>query len=454
MQENYLKQELYALMYNDASIFEFIQSGSLDGIWYWDLENIQNEWMSPKFWTTLGYDPNSRNHLASEWQDIIFQEDLKLAIENFEKHCADPNQPYDQIVRYKHRNGSTVWIRCRGLAIRDEKGKAIRMLGAHTDITDLKVIEKEISRLTKEYETVFNGTQDAIFLVNVLENGEFRYVRNNIAHQSKTGILLEQIRDKTPQELLGKEMGDVVAENYKKCIVSKRDITYEEELSLPAGNHIWLTTLTPIVVDDKVSQIVGSSTDITERKKIEIELEIQANYDNLTGLPNRRMLLERLERVIVESERNHSQFALLYIDLDNFKEINDNYGHAVGDEVLITVGKRIQTCIRKSDIVARMGGDEYSALIRDVEDNMAISYIVEKIHKAVREVMHIGDSECYVNSSIGVTIYPGNGEDSETLLRNADSIMYQVKRNGRGGFEFSDNKKIEITFDFNQLKQL
>ena len=129
MQENYLKQELYTLLNTDGRIFEFIQSGSLDGIWYWDLEKPENEWMSPKFWTTIGYDPDEKRHMASEWQHIIFQDDLKLAMENFRKHCQDPNHPYDQIVRYRHKNGSIVWIRCRGMAIRDANGKPIRMLG-------------------------------------------------------------------------------------------------------------------------------------------------------------------------------------------------------------------------------------------------------------------------------------------------------------------------------------
>ena len=167
----YLKNELYTLINNDTSIFEFIQSGSLDGIWYWDIENPEMEWMSPKFWETLGYNPEEKKHLASEWQDIIFQEDLNLAIANFEKHCADPHHPYDQIVRYKHKNGSTIWIRCRGLAIRDTNGKVIRMLGAHSDIIDLKETENELSRLTKVYEKVFNGTQDSMFLIKVLDNG-------------------------------------------------------------------------------------------------------------------------------------------------------------------------------------------------------------------------------------------------------------------------------------------
>ncbi|MBP7085759.1 MAG: PAS domain-containing protein [Enterococcus sp.] len=295
----YLKNELYKLINNDTSIFEFIQSGSLDGIWYWDIENPEMEWMSPKFWETLGYNPEEKKHLAREWQDIIFQEDLNLLIANFEKHCADPHHPYDQIVRYRHKNGSTIWIRCRGLAIRDTNGKVIRMLGAHSDIIDLKETENELSRLTKEYEKVFNGTQDSMFLIKVLDNGEFRYVRNNLAHQNKTGILLEQIMDKSPQELLGKEMGEIVSENYQQCVLARKSVVYEEELTLPSATRIWLTTLTPILKNDNVTHIVGSATDITERKKLEIELKKQANYDQLTGLPNRRLFFNRLERLIV-----------------------------------------------------------------------------------------------------------------------------------------------------------
>jgi len=437
MSDNYLKTELYNLLNSDTSVFEFIQSGSLDGVWYWDLENLENEWMSPKFWETLGYNPDEKKHLASEWQDIIFQEDLKLAVENFNNHCANPDYPYDQIVRYKHKSGSTVWIRCRGLAIRDENGKAIRMLGAHTDISDLKNTEQEISRLTNEYEKVFNGTQDAMFLIKVIEDGSFQYVRNNLAHQNKTGVSLNQIMNKTPQELLGKEFGDRVSKNYEKCMVSRVSYTYEQILTLPGGDYLWLTTLTPIIENDRVTHIVGSAADITERKKLEVELEKFANYDKLTGLPNRRLFFERLDRIILESERDRHRFVLLYLDLDGFKDINDNYGHAVGDEVLITVGNRLLQCIRKSDTVARMGGDEFTLIIRNNEHEKVITEIVKKIHLSLQEVITIGDLACKVNASIGAAIYPINGKDSETLLRNADSTMYDVKKNIKGGFEFS-----------------
>ena len=153
----------------DSGVFEFLQSGTLDGIWYWDLESPEHEWMSPRFWTTLGYDPAEMKHLASEWQDLIHEDDLKVAIDNFEKHCADPAHPYDQVVRYRHRNGSTVWVRCRGLAIRDENGKPIRMLGAHADVTPQKEAEAELQRKTDELEAANAQLQEALDKISTLQ---------------------------------------------------------------------------------------------------------------------------------------------------------------------------------------------------------------------------------------------------------------------------------------------
>jgi diguanylate cyclase (GGDEF)-like protein/PAS domain S-box-containing protein len=146
----YLKDELDQLILSDISIFEFIKSSSLDGMWYWDLEDPEKEWMSPNFWELMGYAPSEMKHLASEWQDKIFTEDLEVAIDNFNKHLENPNHPYDQVVRYKHKDGSTVWVRCRGIAIRDKNGKPIRMLGAHNDLTEIMNQKQEIEELNKQ----------------------------------------------------------------------------------------------------------------------------------------------------------------------------------------------------------------------------------------------------------------------------------------------------------------
>jgi PAS domain S-box-containing protein len=142
-EDHYLKSELYQLVRADPQLFDFLQAGSLDGIWYWDLENPENEWMSPQFWSTLGYDPCERKHLASEWQDLIYPEDLQNALDMFHKHIENPEMPYDLVVRYHHKKGHTVWIRCRGIAIRNRDGVPVRMLGAHNDVTALKRAESK-----------------------------------------------------------------------------------------------------------------------------------------------------------------------------------------------------------------------------------------------------------------------------------------------------------------------
>lgn len=144
---NYLQKELYDLVKKESNIFDFIQESALDGLWYWDLEKMEEEWMNSKFWTTLGYDPKLMPHKSNAWQHIINQEDLQSAFAKVQLHLANPGSTYDQIVRYTHKKGHTVWIRCRGMAIRDEEGKALRMLGAHTDVTELKQREEELKKI-------------------------------------------------------------------------------------------------------------------------------------------------------------------------------------------------------------------------------------------------------------------------------------------------------------------
>lgn len=150
--DHYLKKELDNLVKTDYSIFEFIHQYLVDGIWYWNLENELDEWMSPKFWVTLGYDPSEKQHLASEWQNLMLEEDLELAKNTLSKHLENPEVPYDLIVRYFHKNGSVVWIRCRGIAIRDRNGTPIRMLGAHSDITRVKKMELDLQRANEELQ--------------------------------------------------------------------------------------------------------------------------------------------------------------------------------------------------------------------------------------------------------------------------------------------------------------
>jgi len=171
-----------------------------------------------------------------------------------------------------------------------------------------------------------------------------------------------------------------------------------------------------------------------------IQLEKYANYDTLTGLPNRRFFFERLDWMVTENEKQKGKFALLYIDLDGFKNINDTYGHEVGDRVLNIAGNRLSMSIRKTDFVARLGGDEFAVITHDMDDMAIVENLAKKIHAKLQEVINLDAIQCEVSASIGIALYPDTGKDSETLVRNADAAMYGIKRNGNSGIGISGNQ--------------
>ncbi|MDR9499826.1 MAG: ATP-binding protein [Hydrogenovibrio sp.] len=288
---HYLEKELYQLVTESSELFDFIQKAALDGLWYWDVERPEHEWMSPEFWRLLGYDPEEKRHLASEWQDLIHPEDLLAAQQNFDRHVADENCPYDQVVRYQHKNGSTVWVRCRGLAIRDQKGHAIRMLGAHNDITELKLAEialvdankvksQFLARMSHELKTPLN----AILGLTHLAQGDADpdKIQTRLSKiESSSQYLLNMVNDllmfnKLEAGLVPVRNAEFHFETIKSNIqktfsgqASDKDLAFEMDWEMDSTSFFWgdETLLTQVV-----SHLVSNAIKFTNHGKISVRL--------------------------------------------------------------------------------------------------------------------------------------------------------------------------------------
>jgi diguanylate cyclase (GGDEF)-like protein len=177
--------------------------------------------------------------------------------------------------------------------------------------------------------------------------------------------------------------------------------------------------------------LCGISTDITERKDIEEHMQHMAQYDALTHLPNRALFNDRLQLAIAAAQRNKANLALMFIDLDKFKPVNDTYGHGVGDLLLKDVASRIQDCLRESDTAARIGGDEFVILLPTIATQQDASRVGEKILHALNQPFELMGHNLQISSSIGVAVYPKHGADEKLLVKSADIAMYHAKKHGR-----------------------
>jgi len=267
--DNYLKKELYSLIKRDASIFDFIQEGALDGLWFWDLLDPENVWMNPKYWATFGYDPKKKPHKVDSWQDIIFKEDLKNVYANFASHAKDPSCPYDQIVRFRHRLGHTVWVRCRGVMIRDDDGKPTKMLGAHTDITYIKNKEEKLKLQSAFFEHIIDGTGLGTWQWNV-KTGETILNERWAEMIGYTLAELEPISLGTWLKHSTKQDQDRSNKLLKEHF-DKKTPFYECEFKMKHknGQWIWILDRGKVVswdMDGNPEWMVGSHQEITKKK--------------------------------------------------------------------------------------------------------------------------------------------------------------------------------------------
>ena len=320
------------------------------------------------------------------------------------------------------------------ISLPEEEETAI--LATIRDITSRKKTERALLHAELAYRTIFENAMDAIFETHV--SGHF--TRANPATARLLGY-------DSPEELLRfvTDVSQVYAdpEERKRLLsILKEQGTvqnYEMRFRRRDGSLRWASLSARANFDSAgaLTTIDAVIQDATERKISEAELQERANLDTLTGLANRALFHQHLRTMYSQAKRSGRKFAVLYIDLDGFKEVNDSFGHQVGDQLLRQAGIRLSERLRETDLVARLGGDEFAALLWDVKDRESVEQLCEGLITALARVYTLDDTiEAKVSGSIGASIYPQDGEEPKLLLNRADQAMYAAKAGGKNRFCF------------------
>lgn len=265
----------------------------------------------------------------------------------------------------------------------------------------------------------------------------------NKAFSEVTGYSAEEVIGKTPSMLQSGKQDEAFYLHMWEAL--ERDGQWQGEIwNANKRGEIYLEWLSVTAVKDddgNLSHYIGIFSDITSEKENEERLAHLAHYDQLTNLPNRILFDDRLKQTLALARRTRSRLAIMFLDLDGFKAINDNLGHDAGDELLKQVAKRLDECLRSSDTVARFGGDEFTIILPEIDDKESVTRVATKITEAIAKPYVINGSEARVTTSVGISVYPVDGQHANTLLKKADKAMYHAKRHGKNHHEFYSGKE-------------
>ncbi len=310
----------------------------------------------------------------------------------------------------------------------NDKNEVQGAIVSSRNMTEQKMAEDALRIMDRAVEASNNGI---VITDSTQPDNPIIYL--NPAFEKMTGYSLKEIKGKNPRLLYNRDLDQPGLHAIRKSLRNREACSAIVRNYHKNGDQFWNDTHVAPVFDDKgeLSHYVGISNDVSEQVQYEQELRFQATHDLLTGIPNRSLLYDRLEQSISNLQRNRGKLAILFIDIDRFKQINDTLGHGLGDELLIQIVNRINGRLRKSDTLARLSGDEFVILLRDVDEISSVESIAREVHKAIAQPYRLQGHEVLTTCSIGISMHPGDASDAESLLRNADIAMYSAKESGR-----------------------
>jgi diguanylate cyclase (GGDEF)-like protein/hemerythrin-like metal-binding protein/PAS domain S-box-containing protein len=339
---------------------------------------------------------------------------------------------------FPHFGSDGRWVFFTAAPLRDESGQVVGAIETLQDVTERKLAEAQLRVAAIVFEA-----QEGMIITDTAGV----MLRVNSAFTRITGYTAAEAVGRTMRLLhSGRHLPEFYTEMW--TAITQRGSWQGEVWNRRKNGEVypeWLSITAVIGEAGEVTHYVGTFTDITHKKAAEDEIRHLAFYDALTDLPNRMLLDDRLQQALVAAKRDDARIALLFLDLDKFKPINDSYGHDVGDQLLKDAARRILACVRESDTVARIGGDEFIVLLRTVEDTRDALAVAEKIRVALNQPFALKGHRLEVSSSIGLALYPAHGNDAFALSKNADIAMYQAKNAGRNAVRiFSPDGLAEV----------
>ena len=427
------------------------------GSWEFDLQ-ANRMWLSKAVTAILELDCERKMDSYEDLLALVHPDDRETLDREYKQH-QQLKRPYDLTVRFPLPDNRIKYIRTRCETLYDEPGNAARSIGTSQDVTK-EIEQEERLRHTLEETNALKEYTDHIvqnspsYIVGIDPDGLCVSIND-------TGC---QISGYAREELIGKNIWQInypgekfaqVERLFRIFEISGSVNDYEMTLETKSGeprDMSW-TSINRYDDDGNLLEIIGVGQDVTELKRSQAELETLAHHDPLTGLPNRLYLSVRLELALERAKRRSTSGALLFLDLDHFKNINDSLGHYAGDELLMQAATRLRNCVRHEDTVARIGGDEFTLLLEDVNSTSNAIRAAEKIIKAFDKPFELQGREFHITPSIGISMYPRDGETIDVLLRNADAAMYEAKGQGRNAFAVYTKSLTSEALDRMQLEQ-